>query len=284
MAYDNMTGVDREFTRSTQGPVAHALGYFILPLYLLTSGRGYKAEVDGEIAGCAFLHMRRLSGFVFNVNVNRQFRRRGIGRALMEHVEREVRRMGRRWVGLHLDDGNAPAQRLYETLGYRSYNHRFLRGRNTPVLQQPKLPGIHARLLLRYEGHKLWKQYADLERREGDAWAARVVRADLDDGPPSGGAFWACYDGSQEIGCAWTGGKSHWPIANLMLRRTYWNRRLPALTLLRSLLHDRNSHLEAIDLHTGSSAHHQSMHALLHDYNFGPCNKPRILMLKELDV
>lgn len=284
MAYDNMTGVDREFTRSTQGPIAHTLGYIILPLYLLTSGRGYKAVVDGEIAGCAYLHMRRLSGFVFNVNVNKAYRRKGIGRALMEHVEREVRRMGRRWVALHLDDGNVPAQRLYESLGYRSYHHRFLRTRKSAALQQPVLPDIHVRPLTRYEGHRLWKQFGDIERREGDAWAARVVRADLDDGPPSGGAFWACYEGSQEIGCAWKGGKSNWPVVNLLLRRPYWNRRMPALTLLRALLADQDAPFEALDLHAGSSAHLRAMYALLRDFDFTPRNKSRVLMLKELQV
>lgn len=282
MAYANMTGVDREFTRSTSGPVAHALGYVVLPLYLLTSGRGYKATVSGEIVGCAFLHMRRLSGFVFNVNVNEPYRRKGIGRALMEHVEREVRRLGRRWVGLHLDDGNAPAQRLYEGLGYRHYHHRFLRSHTPAILQQPHLPGVLARPLVRHEGHRLWKQYADLARREGDAWAARLIREDFEEGPPSGGAFWACHFDAEEAGCAWVGGEPRWPVVKLLLRSAYWNRRMPVVTLLRTLLYDRVAGFEGIDLHAGSSAHHNAMLPLLRDYGFSPCNRVRILMLKEL--
>lgn len=284
MAYANMSGVDREFTRSTSGPVAHALGYVILPLYLLTSGRGYKAEVGGKIVGCAFLHIRRLSGFVFNVNVNAPFRRKGIGGALMEHLEKEVRGMGRRWVGLHLDDGNAPAQRLYETLGYRNYHHRFLRSRDLKVLQQPELPNIAARPLARYEGARLWKLYADLERREGDAWAARVIREDFDEGLPSGGAFWACTSGGEEIGCAWVGGKTDWPSVRLLLRSAYWNRRMPVVTLLHILLRERDVEPRAIDLHAGSSAHHEAMLSLLRDFGFTSHNKARILMLKELEI
>ena len=284
MAYANMTGIDREFTRSTRGPIAHALGYVVLPLYLLTSGRGYKATVGGDIVGCAFLHVRRLSGFVFNVNVNEPFRRKGVGRALMEYLEREVRRLGRRWVALHLDDGNAPAQRLYEALGYHNYHHRFLRSRKLTVLQQPQLPGIHVRPLARHEGNRFWKRYADLARREGDAWAARVIREDLEEAPPSGGAFWACYFGSEEAGCAWVGGQRSWPVVTLLLRSAYWNRRMPAVTLLRILLQDREDKLEAIDLHVGSSAHDEAIFPLLHDYGFTPHNRSRILMLKELEI
>jgi GNAT superfamily N-acetyltransferase len=284
MAYANMTGVDREFTRSTSGPIAHALGYVILPLYLLTSGRGYKAVVGGEIAGCAFLHMRRLSGFVFNVNVNAAYRRKGIGRALMEHLEKEVRRTGRRWVGLHLDDGNEPAQRLYEAIGYRDYHHRFLRSHDLSILQQPELPNIVARALARHEATSVWKRYADLERREGDVWAARVVREDYDEGPPSGGAFWACTSNGEEIGCAWMGGKADWPTVHLLLRSEYWNRRMPVATLLRILMRDRDVEPQALDLHAGSSTHYEAMHALLRDYGFTPRNRARILMLKELEI
>lgn len=284
MAYANMTGVDREFTRSTSGPIAHALGYVILPLYLLTSGRGYKAVVGGEIAGCAFLHMRRLSGFVFNVNVNASYRRKGIGRALMEHVEREVRRTGRRWVGLHLDDGNEPAQRLYEAIGYRDYHHRFLRSHDLSILQQPELPTIGAYPLARHEASSVWKQYADLERREGDVWAARVIREDFDEGPPSGGAFWACTSNGEQIGCAWVGGKVDWPTVHLLLRGEYWNRRMPVVTLLRILMRDRGVAPRALDLHAGSSAHLEAMHALLRDHAFTPRNRARILMLKELEI
>lgn len=284
MAYANMTGVDREFTRSTSGPLAHALGYVILPLYLLTAGRGYKAVVHGEIAGCAYVNMRRLSGFVFNVNVNEAHRRKGIGRALMEHVEREVRRTGRRWVGLHLDDGNVPAQRLYETLGYRNYHHRFLRSRDLSILRHPQSPNIDARPLARHEGISLWRQYADLERREGDTWAARVMREDFAEGPPNGGAFWSCHEGAETIGCVWVGGKPDWPSVHLLLRSAYWNRRLPAVTVLQIVLRERLGDLQAIDLHTGSSAHHEALLSLFRDFGFTTRNRARILMLKELEI
>lgn len=283
MAYANMTNVDREFTRTTSGPIAHALGYVVLPFYLLTSGRGYKATVGSEIVGCAFLHIRRLSGFVYNVNVNEPFRRMGIGRALMEHVEREVRRFGRRWIGLHVDDGNDPAQRLYESLGYHTYHHRFLRTYVSPMLQRPE-PQARVQPLLRYEGVRLWKRYSDLARREGDAWAARLMREDFDEGPPPGGAFYSCYLDADEVGCAWTGGRPSWPVVYLLLRSEYWSRRALALSLLHALLQGQTSGVEAIDLHLGSSEHIDTIYPQLRGDGFVLCNRPRILMLKELQL
>jgi GNAT superfamily N-acetyltransferase len=288
MAYANMTGVDRQFTRSTSGPVSRALGYVVLPLYLLTAGRGYKAVIDGQIVGCAFLHMRRLSGFVFNVNVNAEYRRRGLGRALMEHVERQVRNLGRRWVGLHLDEGNLPAQGLYEMLGYRGYHHRFMRSRDVAILQQQPPPGVEAHPLSRLEGFRLWRHYAESERREGDPWAARIIREDYDEGPPPGGAFFSCHSGSEEIGCAWLGGGQAWPVIYLLMPSAYWERRTRTVGLLSILLRAhharRNGALEAIDLYTGSSAHHDALLPLLQDVGFSSRNQDRILMLKELEI
>lgn len=283
MAYANMTGVDREFTRTTSGPIGRAFGYIVLPFYLLTSGRGYKATVGREIVGCAFLHIRRLSGFVYNVNVNEPFRRMGIGRALMEHLEREVRRFGRRWVGLHVDDGNDPAQRLYESLGYHTYHHRFLRTYVPLTLQVPE-PQARIQPLLRYEGVRLWKRYADLARREGDPWAARLIREDFDEGPPTGGAFYSCHLDAAEVGCAWVGGRSSWPIVHLLLRSEYWSQRTLALSSLHALLQGQTTGVEAIDLHLGSSEHINTIYPQLRGDGFVLCSRPRILMLKELEL
>lgn len=284
MAYANMTGVDREFTRSTRGPIGHALGYVFLPLYLLTSGRGYKAVVDGKIVGCAFLNMRRLSGFVYNVHVNAAFRRKGIGRALMEHVEREVRRMGRRWVGLHLDAGNTPAQRLYESLGYHAYHPRYLRSHSTAVLQQPKTDRVRLDSLPRYEGQQMWKLYADLARREGDAWAARQIREDFDEGAPPGGAFWACFEDDEKVGCVWMHGRPSRPIVILLLRQPHWEDGAMLVTILRTLLEAEAPHIDTISLHLGSSEQLEAALSLLSDFDFAPYLRPRILMLKELPL
>ncbi len=283
MAFANMTGVDREFTRSTSGPLGHALGAVILPLYLLTSGRGYKAVVGGHIVGCAFLNMRRLTGFVYNVNVNGPYRRKGIGRALMEHVEREVRRLGRRWVGLHLDDGNAPAQRLYESLGYHSYHHRFLRSAHPALLPRSSAEGLQVQALARPEGERLWKQYADLARREGDPWAARLIREDFDEGPPPGGTFWSAQQGSDVIGCLWRGGPATWPTVRVLLRHGCWDQPNLLFSLLDALLPAAGG-LDGLDLHFGSSAHHDAICPALSLLAFTPHNRPRILMLKELPL
>lgn len=55
---------------------------------------------------------------VFLLYVDPQYRRRGLGRALMQHGETWAIAQGFRQLGLHVFVENVPAQSLYQDLGY----------------------------------------------------------------------------------------------------------------------------------------------------------------------
>ena len=95
MTFANMTGVDRYFTSVTQNPLSRWLYYPKLMLDLSIAGRGYKAVRGGAIIGCAYVHYYSSSAFVFNVMVNRPYRRQGVGTRLMALTERVARKSGR---------------------------------------------------------------------------------------------------------------------------------------------------------------------------------------------
>lgn len=57
-------------------------------------------------------------GYVFNVEVEEEYRGRGHGRSLMLVAERESAEAGARLLGLHVFADNAPALDLYRSLGY----------------------------------------------------------------------------------------------------------------------------------------------------------------------
>jgi GNAT superfamily N-acetyltransferase len=77
------------------------------------------AEVDGELAGFAYAHeLERIDGdtmvFLYELEVDESFRRRGLGRALVEQAQTLA--AGRRaFVLTGLD--NEPAQRTYAAVG-----------------------------------------------------------------------------------------------------------------------------------------------------------------------
>ncbi|MBN1918817.1 MAG: GNAT family N-acetyltransferase [Verrucomicrobia bacterium] len=56
--------------------------------------------------------------FVYDLAVASAFRRRGIGRLLMEHAEEHARRLKMGHIALMVDMGNAPARALYARLGF----------------------------------------------------------------------------------------------------------------------------------------------------------------------
>ncbi|HSM58457.1 MAG TPA: GNAT family N-acetyltransferase [Candidatus Sulfomarinibacteraceae bacterium] len=284
ITFANMTGVDRELTLLARTRLTRLFGHLLVPIYLLTAGRGFKAVRGERIVGCAFLHVRQLSGLVFNVNVNRSERRQGIGRALMHRLEEEIQREGRRWLGLQVDSDNHPAQALYLGLGYRPYNPYFLRSAGRAIVHQSSLPGVTIRQVSRRVGGRLFAQYADLERREGDQWAAAVVKADFNEGPPASGAFWRCHFGAQEIGCAWLGGGRERAAMLLLLQPHFWGRRSTTAALVRALLLEAPGQPQQADVHFGSSAHYRAAAPILKPFGFTTQEQARNLMLKRVEV
>lgn len=84
---------------------------------------GFAVEDGDELAGLSILRERRGGdlelGWIHVIGVRPQWRRRGLGRALLRHALHELRARGKPRVGLGVDGANDSAVRLYETEGMR---------------------------------------------------------------------------------------------------------------------------------------------------------------------
>jgi ribosomal protein S18 acetylase RimI-like enzyme len=87
--------------------------------------RAFVAESGGRRAGFLLLledlpdEMTAMpQAFVAYMAVEPDFRRHGVGRALLEAGEQEARRRGLPYVALMVSESNAPARALYERHGY----------------------------------------------------------------------------------------------------------------------------------------------------------------------
>ena len=86
------------------------------------------AEVDGAVAGYLFAGIEGVSwkdlrgpcGFIHDVWVEEHARRQGVARRLMETGIAWIRSHGRSQIVLSSEFKNAPAQRLFASLGFRS--------------------------------------------------------------------------------------------------------------------------------------------------------------------
>ncbi len=68
--------------------------------------------------------IERSEGYITDVAVLAPYRRNGIARALLDHVEQEARQRGKRFLGLYVSASNTPAHRLYTSMGFVEYRTR----------------------------------------------------------------------------------------------------------------------------------------------------------------
>ncbi|MFI6936109.1 GNAT family N-acetyltransferase [Streptomyces sp. NPDC050287] len=82
-------------------------------------------EHQGTRVGTLWVAEREGMGFVYDVETEKAHRGRGHGRTLMLLAEAQAVASG--WTGIRLNvfAGNTPAERLYESLGYRTLTHHF---------------------------------------------------------------------------------------------------------------------------------------------------------------
>lgn len=283
MVYANMIGVDVDFTRLTGTPWRRAFSYLVVPLYLLTAGKGFLARHQSKIAGCGYYHLRQLSGFVFNVSVNAAHRRQGVATQLMHYLQQQIAGAGLSWVALHVDRDNAPAQALYQRLGYRPYHPYYLR---LPAisLTRKAYHGQTLEPLPRRTGSRRFLAYLHGEREAGDPWAAAVVRADYSELIPSGGHFWSVQREGKEVGALWMGDAGDTRQAMVALAPLWWDRS----DLYEAIFHgivatgNRQAQRNGLELYLGSSAHYEATLDFWRQLGFVAQRRARILMLKSL--
>lgn len=82
----------------------------------------FVAEADGHVVGTAMGGYDGHRGWVYRLAVRPQHRSRGIGAALMSHVERALAKLGCPKINLQAHGDNAQVAAFYEKLGYAIEN------------------------------------------------------------------------------------------------------------------------------------------------------------------
>jgi mycothiol synthase len=91
---------------------------FMIDREAFEPGLWFMAEVKGKIVGCVLCPNYEDEGWVRQLAVSRDWRRRGLGTALLRQAMSELRRRGRREIALVVDSWNRTgAKELYERAG-----------------------------------------------------------------------------------------------------------------------------------------------------------------------
>jgi [ribosomal protein S18]-alanine N-acetyltransferase len=80
--------------------------------------RSFLAECEGRVAGYVLFWLLPGEIDIHNIAVHDDFRRRGLGRSLLEKVILEARNRASARVTLEVRKSNAVAQRLYQSVGF----------------------------------------------------------------------------------------------------------------------------------------------------------------------
>ena len=96
-----------------------SMGFFLQELQVACA-RSILAEADGRIIGYVLYWLLPGVIDIHNIAVHVDFRRRGVGRVLLKKVLAEARRQSTARVTLEVRKSNLPAQKLYESIGFRS--------------------------------------------------------------------------------------------------------------------------------------------------------------------
>lgn len=286
MAYANMNGSDRQFTKLMENPLSRWVSYLTLPFYFLWAGEGYKYVLDGRIAGCAYLHIQPNSGYIFNVNVNDRYRRKGIAQSLMVKLEEKTRASGRKWTALQVDTDNLAARNLYEKIGYSPYNTSFLRI-GMPLLSlisdnQVEDGFIKLRRLSAYNGRQLFNRYLEHERDEGETIGRSAVE-DYETGRLGSGPYWSCEVEGKAIGSIVRTKMKNGPVFNLAFKRPAWGP-LSLTCAAMAAKADISDGVHGVELVFGSSSHIERAKDALIDVKYEERIQSRMLMFKKLST
>ncbi|WP_024550795.1 ribosomal protein S18-alanine N-acetyltransferase [Siccibacter turicensis] len=77
-----------------------------------------RLEVDGQLAAFAITQVVLDEATLFNIAVDPAYQRRGLGRALLEHLINQLEQRDVFTLWLEVRASNAPAIALYESLGF----------------------------------------------------------------------------------------------------------------------------------------------------------------------
>jgi [ribosomal protein S18]-alanine N-acetyltransferase len=91
---------------------------FFLEELQVPCARSFLAEINGKIAGYVLFWLLPEEVDIHNIAVHSDFRRHGIGQALLQRVLEQARKRNSSRVTLEVRISNIVAQRLYQSVGF----------------------------------------------------------------------------------------------------------------------------------------------------------------------
>ncbi len=99
----------------------------------LETANALVVEIDGAIAGCVFYQPKDESIYFDRLAVLPEFRRRGIGKLLIDEVEQRAKKEGYREMSLSVRIELVAQQKYYEAMNYKIVSNESHEGYSRPT-------------------------------------------------------------------------------------------------------------------------------------------------------
>lgn len=128
-----------EIEKIEKACIKDSWNYKMLAGAFLSGGyHGYVAEEDNKIIGYGSYKAVTVEGDIFNIAVLQEYRRRGVGEALLKSIIQNAKDIGVESLFLEVGEKNEGAIALYEKLGFTFLYERkkyYSDGENAKVLK-----------------------------------------------------------------------------------------------------------------------------------------------------
>jgi len=98
-----------------------AVPYMLLAEVYNTRRKRYFVKLGNRVAGIFVLRARGDTLLISALAVSPDYRRLGVGRFILELAEKLCKKMKMKWLQLSVLKGNIPAQRLYQSFGFKIF-------------------------------------------------------------------------------------------------------------------------------------------------------------------
>lgn len=272
---------DIEVKRMMQNTLLRILIPAFGPLFYALAGRdGLQAYENGIPAGAVFLAHRINTTYIEMLAVYAEYRRRGVGQALLSAAERRAQKAGKDHIALHVTIRNAPAVRLYEKNGYRRFNWRCYKRYSGAVV--PIDPGSVT--ISRFRRHGDYGKFLKADLSAGAPWAVEVVHGALRYEWYGWGSYGKAYQVDNDDGrtlIAQLRGPRTAPTVVIVGGPEIWGTPFEAAAL-RAILDTLPEVPPEVTVRLGSDGHFTASEDLFRTLGFRPEPIEKMLMLKAL--
>lgn len=264
-------------------PLMRALGrYLALPLYFHWATSGYGAFADERLVGWLYLRGWYQVLYIETLVVLPDWRRRGVGKALLRFAEQQAREQRREWLGLTTTLTNAAALKLYEAQGFERGHWRILRA-GSEALAEVRIGGAVRLLpLVGYAARHAFRRFARLDVSAGDAADKVTLTRFLTRDPyRQHGMHWLVIHEGRPVAYLNRHGDPQHPILYLASVPDWWGH-AAALEALKAALQVGSTPPASVDVRLASSGHHEAIRPLLEAQDFVECPATIVRMFKHL--